>query len=45
MLLGMMGAGKTRTGAAVSVHLDRPLVDGDAVLEARTGRTGALPRG
>lgn len=41
VLLGMMGAGKTRTGAALSVRLGWPLVDGDAVLEAQTGRTGA----
>ena len=41
VLLGMMGAGKTRTGASVSVHLGWPFLDGDAVLEAQQGRTGA----
>lgn len=41
VLLGMMGAGKTRTGAALSVRLRWPLLDGDAGLEAQEGRTGA----
>ncbi|MFA9446601.1 shikimate kinase [Egicoccus sp. AB-alg6-2] len=41
VLVGMMGAGKTTTGAALASRLGRPLLDGDVELERRTGRTGA----
>ena len=34
-----MGSGKTTVGRAVAAALDRPLVDSDAQVEARTGRT------
>jgi shikimate kinase len=37
VLLGLMGAGKTSVGRRVAERLGRPLIDGDAVLEARTG--------
>lgn len=39
VLLGLMGAGKTSLGRRVGRRLDRPLVDGDDELEARTGHT------
>ncbi|MCB1004524.1 MAG: shikimate kinase [Acidimicrobiales bacterium] len=39
VLIGMMGAGKTSVGRRVAEALDRPLVDTDALVEARTGRT------
>lgn len=35
----MMGSGKSTVGALVAEALDRPLVDSDAQVEARTGRT------
>lgn len=42
VLLGLMGAGKSSIGQRVAERLDRPLLDGDEVLEARTGgRTAA----
>ena len=42
VLLGLMGAGKTSVGRRVAERLGRPLLDGDAVLEERTGgRTAA----
>jgi shikimate kinase len=42
VLLGLMGAGKTSVGRRVAARLRRELVDGDAVLEERTGgRTAA----
>ena len=37
VLLGLMGAGKSSVGRRVAARLDRPLLDGDEVLEARTG--------
>lgn len=37
VILGLMGAGKTSVGRRVAGHLGRPLIDGDAVLEERTG--------
>jgi shikimate kinase len=39
VLVGMMGVGKTTVGRALADRLDRQLVDSDAVIEARTGRT------
>jgi shikimate kinase len=42
VLLGMMGAGKTRTGVALAARLGWSLHDSDAELEARTGTTGAV---
>ena len=39
VLLGLMGAGKTEIGRRLSDRLGKELVDGDDVLEARTGRT------
>jgi shikimate kinase len=37
VLLGLMGAGKTSVGRRVAARLDRPLLDCDEELEARTG--------
>ena len=42
VLLGMMGAGKTRTGSALAARLGWTLHDSDVELEARTGTTGAV---
>jgi shikimate kinase len=39
VLVGMMGAGKSSVGRALAVKLDRPLLDSDEMIEARTGRT------
>lgn len=39
VLVGMMGSGKTTAGSAVADALGRTLVDSDAQVEARTGRT------
>jgi shikimate kinase len=41
VLLGLMSSGKSSVGRRVAKRLDRPLVDGDDVLEARHGRTAA----
>jgi shikimate kinase len=41
VLVGMMGVGKTTTGASLAARLGWPLHDCDVDLEARTGRTGA----
>ena len=42
ILLGLMGAGKTRLGRRVAERLGRELLDGDDILEERTGgRTAA----
>lgn len=41
VLVGLAGAGKTTTGAALAARLDRPLRDNDADVEGRAGRTGA----
>ncbi len=37
VLLGLMGAGKTKVGRRVAERLDRPLLDGDDLLEERRG--------
>lgn len=39
VLVGLMGTGKTTIGRALAERLDRRLVDSDAVVETRTGRT------
>ena len=39
VLVGMMGAGKTTVGRRLAARLGRRLVDSDALIEARTGRT------
>jgi len=39
VLIGLMASGKTTVGEALAARLDRPFVDNDVVLEARTGRT------
>ena len=39
VLVGMMGAGKSTVGRLVAERLGRPLVDSDALIETRTGRT------
>ncbi len=36
-LIGMMGAGKTATGAALAQRLDRPFVDIDDLVESQAG--------
>ncbi|MFO7960491.1 MAG: shikimate kinase [Nitriliruptoraceae bacterium] len=41
VLLGMMGAGKTRTGSALAARLGWAFHDSDEEVEARTGATGA----
>jgi shikimate kinase len=39
VLVGLMGSGKSTVARIISERLARPLVDSDAVIEARTGRT------
>ena len=39
VLVGMMGSGKTTVGRVVAARLGRPLLDSDALIEAREGRT------
>jgi shikimate kinase len=39
VLVGMMGVGKSSVGRLLARRLGRPLVDSDAVIEERTGRT------
>ena len=39
VLVGMMGSGKTTVGRALAARLGRPLLDSDALIEAREGRT------
>lgn len=39
VLVGMMGAGKTTVGRAIASRLRRDLLDSDALIECRTGRT------
>lgn len=39
VLIGMMGCGKTTVGKRLAVLLDRELVDTDALIEKREGRT------
>ena len=42
VLLGLMGAGKSSVGRRVAARLERPLLDGDELLEERTrGQTAA----
>ena len=38
VLVGLMATGKTTVGRLVAEHLDRPLIDSDLQIEARTGR-------
>ena len=37
ILVGLMGAGKTTIGRLLAKHLDRPFIDSDHEIEARTG--------
>ena len=39
VLIGMMGCGKTTVGKLLSQRLDHPLVDTDALIEERQGRS------
>ena len=39
VLVGMMGVGKSAVGRALASRLDRPLLDTDAMVEHREGRT------
>lgn len=39
VLVGMMGTGKTTVARVLGDRLGRPVLDSDAVIEARTGRT------
>lgn len=39
VLVGMMGVGKTTVARVVGERLDRPVLDTDLVIEARTGRS------
>ncbi|CAB4874287.1 unannotated protein [freshwater metagenome] len=39
VLVGMMGSGKTTVGRLLAARLGRPLLDTDALIEAREGRT------
>jgi shikimate kinase len=39
VLVGLMGTGKSTVGAILADWLHRPLLDSDAMVEARTGRT------
>ena len=39
VLTGMMGCGKTTVGRLLSARLGRPLVDTDALIEEREGRS------
>ncbi len=39
VLVGMMGSGKTTVGRALAARLGRPLLDSDAMIEDREGRT------
>ncbi len=41
VLLGLMSSGKSSVGRRVAERLGRPLIDGDELLEARTGSTAA----
>ena len=44
VLVGLMGAGKTTIGTRLAALLGRGFMDGDALLEAATGRTAAALR-
>ena len=39
VLIGMMGCGKTTVGKLLARRFDRPLVDTDALIEQRQGRS------
>lgn len=39
VLVGLMATGKTTVGRVLADELDRPLIDSDEQIEARTGRT------
>jgi shikimate kinase len=39
VLVGMMGVGKSTVARVLSERLGRPVLDSDAMIEARTGRT------
>lgn len=39
VLVGMMGVGKTTVARVLSERLQRPVLDSDAMIEERTGRT------
>ena len=39
ILIGMMGCGKTTVGSLLAQRFDRPLVDTDALIEKREGRS------
>jgi shikimate kinase len=39
VLVGMMATGKTTVGEWLAAHLDRPFLDSDQLVEARTGHT------
>jgi shikimate kinase len=39
VLVGLMGAGKTRVGKRLAAHLELPFVDTDQEIEAETGKT------
>ncbi len=39
VLVGLMGTGKTTVGKRLADILDRPFLDSDEMIEARTGRT------
>lgn len=39
ILIGMMGCGKTTVGRLLASQLGRPLIDTDALIEAREGRS------
>jgi shikimate kinase len=41
VLLGLMAGGKTSVGRRVAARLNRPLLDGDDILEERLGQTAA----
>jgi shikimate kinase len=41
VLVGLMGSGKTTVGRKLAALIDRPFVDADEELEARSGRTVA----
>ena len=40
VIIGAMGVGKTTVGQLLAAELDRPFIDSDAEIEARTGESG-----
>jgi shikimate kinase len=40
VIIGAMGVGKTTVGQLLATELDRPFIDSDAEIEARTGESG-----